>query len=124
MDIKITTGFRQDQFHTISGEEAHKAYYLFLHPMERGVFDNGVAIRGSDIQSIVPDYNSTMGWNSTHILDNDDWNEIRAKNVDRKMRDLLYDAKRVASLENPPINKPLSIALEETKLLSTPLGKR
>lgn len=115
MKIKIITGYREDQFHTIDSEEAHKAYYLFQHPEQRGVFNNGVAIRGVDIQSIIPDYQSTMGWNPTHELDSDDWNEIRNKNVDREMRDLLYKAKEIANSKNPQINKPLSETLLEHK---------
>ena len=42
LKIKIITGFRKDQYYTIDAEEAHKAYYLFLNPEERGVFNNGV----------------------------------------------------------------------------------
>ena|SRR3990167_2717225 len=108
--VKIITGFRQEQAHSIDAEEAHKAYYLFLHPTERGVFDNGLALRGSDIQKIEADYQGTMEWNSTHLLDDDDWNEIRAKGVDRKLRELLSNAQTLAKMENPHINKSLSEA--------------
>ena len=94
--IKIITGFRDDQCHTIDAEEAHKAYYLFLHPDERAVFANGVALVGKNIQSIEPDYNATMGWNQSHRLDDDDWNEIRSEGVDRRLRDALYGARAVA----------------------------
>lgn len=101
MKIKIKTGFRTDQHYTIDAEEAHKAYWLFLNPNERGVFNNGVALRGQDIQSIEPDYNATMGWNPTHILDSNDWNELREKGIDRKLRDILTSAKQVAQIEAP-----------------------
>ena len=72
LKIKIITGFRKDQYYTIDAEEAHKAYYLFLNPEERGVFNNGVAMIGKNVQGIEPDYHATMGWNSTHTLDSDD----------------------------------------------------
>jgi len=114
MKIKIITGFRQEQYLVIEADEAHKAYYLFLHPEERGVFSNGLALIGKNIQEIQPAYNETMGWNPTHTLDDDDWNEIRAKGVDKKLRDALFDAKQVASLagKNPQV---LELPLEEAK---------
>ncbi len=116
MKIKIITGFRKDQFHTIDSEEAHKAYYLFLNPEKRGVFKNGVAIQGSLIQSIEPDYHATMGWNETHQLDSDDWNEINRKGVAKKMKNLLSDAKEVVRLSahTPEVFAlPLSQVLQE-----------
>lgn len=114
MKIKIITGFRQEQNIVIDGEEAHKAYYLFLHPEERGVFNNGFALIGKNIQGIEPAYNETMGWNPTHQLDDDDWNELRAKGIDTKMRDLLYEAKQIAQLNKP---EAMTQTLSEAKQL-------
>jgi hypothetical protein len=117
LKIKIVTGFRKEQYHTIDAEEAHKAYYLFLHPNERGIFKNGVALRGESIQSIEPDYHASMGWNPTHTLDSDDMNEIRQKGIDTKLRDVLYAAKSVAQLGRPELmNLPLSLAVEKSDL--------
>lgn len=107
MKIKLVSGFKD---YSISSEEAHKAYYLFNHPNERGTFSNGLAIRGQDIQRIEPDYQGTMGWNPTHKLDDDDWNELRSKGIDVKMRDTLAEAKKIAYLcEREPqrLNSPL-----------------
>ena len=121
MSIKIITGFREDQFCTIEDEEAHKAYYLFLNPEQRGVFNNGVALIGKNIQGIEPDYNATMGWNPTWKLNSDDWNEIRGREVDRKLRDVLYEAKQVAYLaikEPSLIALPLSEAKQKLRLLN------
>jgi hypothetical protein len=112
LKVKIITGFREDQKYTIEGEEAHKAYRLFYHPEERTVFNNGVAVIGSSIRGIEPDYQSTMGWNATHELDSDDWNEIRAKKIDTKIRDLLSLAKLVAQEE--PVEK-MSLPLSEIR---------
>ena len=109
--IKIVTGFRDDQFMIIDGEEAHKAYYLFTHPEERAVFSNGVALIGKNIQEIVPAWNEIMGWNPNHKLDGDDWNEIRSKGIDNKFRNLLQSAKEVSYLMKGDIslgNKKLS----------------
>ena len=100
MKLKIITGFREDQCYTIDAEEAHKAYYLFLNPDMRGVFKNGVALTGKNIQGIEPDYHSTMGWNSTHKLDGDDFNEMKSKGILHKFTELLSDAKEVAELSN------------------------
>jgi len=117
MKIKITTGFSSDQKFTIDSEEAHKAYYLFNNPEKRGVFNNGVALIGRDIRSIQPDYNAEMGWNTTHQLDDYDWEEIRTKGIDVKFRNLLTEAKQKSYLiEKYPhlISKPM----QEVKLLS------
>lgn len=122
--IKIITGFREDQQMSIPMQEAHKAYYLFLHPEERGVFSNGLALIGKNIQEIKPDWNSTMGWNTTHELDEFDFNEMRKEGVEDKMRTLLEKAKDVAKLafNNPSlINDKLQDCLE---LLSTEELKR
>lgn len=96
--IKIITGFRDDQFMIIDAEEAHKAYYLFLHPEERAIFGNGVALIGKNIQEIVPAWNETMGWNPSHKLEGDDWNEIREKGIDKKLNGVLQLAKEVSYL--------------------------
>lgn len=112
--IKLIVGFRRDQEHSISADEAHKAYYLFLHPESRGVFSNGLAIKGDQIQEIVPDYIGTMGWNPTYNLMSDDWNEIRSLGVDRKMNHLLTTAKDIAQLNNPEdLNVPLTQLIEK-----------
>lgn len=96
--IKLITGFRKDQHITIPMQEAHKAYYLFRNPSQRGVFNNGLAIVGNNIQEIRPDWNATMGWNDTHEIADDDWNDIHSKEVDVKMKDLLGKAKEAGML--------------------------
>lgn len=98
LKIKIITGFREDQYYVIDGNEAHKAYYLFMNPEERGVFKNVVSLIGKNIQGIEPAWNETMGWNPTHNLDDDDWNEIHKTGIKPKMRELLSEAKRVMPL--------------------------
>lgn len=98
LKIKVIVGFREDQYYVIDGNEAHKAYYLFMNPEERGVFKNGVAVLGKNIQGIEPAWNETMGWNPTHELDDDDWNEIHKKGAQDKIRELLKEAKRVMPL--------------------------
>lgn len=108
LKVKIIAGFRKDQEYSIDADEAHKAYFLFLHPEARGIFSNGHAMIGSDIKEIVPDYNGTMGWNPTHVLDTDDWNEIRELGVERRIRNLMAIGKEVATLGNPAdISTPL-----------------
>lgn len=113
LKIKIITGFRKDQHHTIDMDEAHKAYRLFMNPSERAIFKNGLALVGQNIQEILPDYNATMGWNPDHNLDSDDWNEIRSKGVDVKLRDVMLFAREVAINSPEKTNLPLS----EIKLL-------
>ena len=111
--IKIITGYRKDQAYSIDAEETHKAYYLFLNPDKRGVFNNGLAITGQDIRAIEPDYVGTMGWNPGYDLTAEDWNEIRSKGVDTKLRDILSLGRSSATLEM--ISKPLS----EVKMLQS-----
>jgi hypothetical protein len=105
LKVKIICGFRKDQQYSIDAEEAHKAYYLFLNPEKRGIFKNGIAIIGKNIQSIEPDYQATMGWNESHTLEGDDWNEINKLNVKNLIAHKLEDAKEVATLlaENPKV---------------------
>jgi hypothetical protein len=98
LKIKVIVGYRDDQYHVIDSEEAHKAYFLFLNPEARAVFSNGVALIGKNIQGIEPAYNETMGWNPSHKLDSDDWNDIRRKKIDVDLRDLLYAAKGAAEI--------------------------
>lgn len=108
--IKLITGFRRDQEYSIDATEAHKAYYLFDNPTERGTFNNGIAIKGDQIQEIVPDYQGTMGWNATHVLDGDDHNELHKAGVSQKMRWIMTAAKEVAKLGEP---KDLLVPLDE-----------
>src|SRR3990167_7254204 len=96
MKYKIITGFRNDQYYIIEADEVHKAYYLFFNPEERTIFSNGVALIGKNITGIEPAYNETMGWNPTHKLEDDDWNEIREKGVEKKLRNALEFAKQIA----------------------------
>lgn len=93
---KIVCGFRKEQEFTIDANELHKAYYLFNNPEKRGTFNNGLALKGSDIQRIEPDYNATMGWNHTYQLTNDDWTELNTTGVAKKIRGIMAYAKEVA----------------------------
>lgn len=115
--IKIITGFRNEQYYVIEDNEAHKAYYLFNNPEARTTFENGVALIGKNIQGIEPAYNETMGWNPIHVLTTDDWNDIRNKKIDIKLRDVLTNGKRIASLAANDVSL-LSKQLSEILLLS------
>lgn len=121
--IKIITGFREDQEVSIPMQEAHKAYYLFKHPEERGVFDCGIALVGRNIQEIKPDWNATMGYNETHELDSDDWNEIRARGVEENMRALLEKAKESGDLVEGNKNL-MKLELKEVMKLLPPEQKQ
>ncbi len=124
LKVRIITGFREDQAHTIDAEEAHKAYYLFLHPEERGVFSNGLPLVGKNIQTIEPDYHATMGWNPSHALDGNDYNEIRDCGVDKELRDTLSLAKEVAvRLPASKMDAPLSELIGQMTNLNLLEGK-
>lgn len=96
--FKIITGFREDQSYTIEADEAHKAYYLFNNPEKRGVFENGVALVGKNIQGIEPDWNAIMGFNPDYQLDYDDWNTLRRTGLENRARNALIIAKNVSEM--------------------------
>ncbi len=126
LKVKIVSGFRKDQEFSISAEEAHKAYYLFLNPEQRGVFNTGLAIIGQDIRHIEPDYVGSMGWNQGYIITPEDFAEIRASGVERKLKWILDKAKQVAQLGEPKnLSLPMSkiMEIEELKKLENPVRK-
>lgn len=111
MKIKISTGFSGDEKFIIDSDEAHKAYYLFNNPELRGTFKNGVALIGRDIRSIQPAWNEIMGWNPTHKIDDDDWNDIYRKGVDKEANIILtlaQDTARLAQNNQSLLEQPLS----------------
>lgn len=114
--IKVIVGYREDQYYLIDPSEVHKVYYLFNNPEARAIFKNGVALIGKNIQGIEPAWNEIMGWNPSHQLTSDDWNQIRATGIEKKVQNMLIEAKNVANLA---INKPelLKIELLETRKL-------
>lgn len=121
--VKVVCGFRKEQEFTIDANEAHKAYYLFNHPEKRGTFNSGLAIKGSDIQRIEPDYNATMGWNHSHQITGDDWNEIHRTGISGKLLSILAGAKEIGrngKIED--LQKPLIELREKYPVLTNRTG--
>ena len=98
--IKLICGFRKDQHFSVNANEAHKAYYLFNNPDKRGTFSDGLSVRGSDIQMITPDYQTSAGWNATHTLDSDDMNYLHGNGILGKLKMIMGAAKEVARIGN------------------------
>lgn len=96
LKLLLVTGFNDEQKYSIDIEEAHKAYYLFSNPHKRGIFKNGLALEGKQINQIIPDWHGIMGWNRTHKLDTDDHEEIRSKGIGAEIKSLMGKAKDVA----------------------------
>lgn len=96
--LKIVCGYDEERHFPIKAQEAHKAYYLFEHPDKRGIFDNGLALTGKEIKIIQPDYHTTMGWNTTHELNDDDWNQLNGQGVVEKMKEIMGNAKDVSMM--------------------------
>lgn len=106
--FKIICGFREEQEYTIDANDVHKAYWLFNNPEFRTVFNNGLALLGTDVRRIVPDYKATMGWNETYKLTNDDFNEMRSNGVLQKLQEINLFAKQVSQVcTADEINVPL-----------------
>jgi hypothetical protein len=99
--VKIVCGFRKDQEFTLDANEAHKAYYLFANPEKKMIFSSGLAVKGSDIQRIEPDYHATMDWNPSHILTGEDHNELRLNGVAAKIQHIMAGAKEIARAGKP-----------------------
>jgi hypothetical protein len=106
--IKIILGY--NKHYSVSAEEAHKAYHIFMNPDKRAVFSNGIAIRGKDIMGIEPDYHSVFGWNESHKLEGDDWNEINRSSECIELKEIIADAKLIA--QKPEL---LSIPFSEAR---------
>lgn len=125
--LKIITGFREDQYSSIDAAEGHKAYYLFTHPEERGVFSNGMALQGKFIQSIQPDWHGTFDYNPNYKLEAEEWNEIRRKGYDKKMSYILEMSKKVSEEipKNPQITKmKLSEAINHLEFPALDISKK
>lgn len=121
--IKIVCGFRKDQEFTIDANEAHKAYYLFEHPEKRGTFETGLALKGSDIQRIEPDWHATMGLNKEYTLVGEDWNEIHAKGYLAKMQTIMTSAREISRVGQPTdFQEPLSRLLKTTYTMLSERG--
>jgi hypothetical protein len=128
LKIKLIKGYREDQYSIIDAEEAHKAFYLFLNPSERGAFSNGVLAIGADIKDIQPAWNETMGWNPLHKINTEDWNEIRSCGLEAQMIDVVADARALVpyvTKNKNLLSKPMSevvtlavVALAEKNLLN------
>ncbi len=127
--IKLITGFRDDQYISVPMQEAHKAYYLFDNPEQRGKFDNGLALVGSAIKEIHPDWNATMGWNPDHKITADDYNEINRAGANEKMNTLLQKARQSVELvsKNPellklPLKEVIPLLSDDKNLLDGLIG--
>ena len=73
---------------TIDEDELEKAIYSFItgKPV---VFKSGAAVR--HIESIMPDYYATMGWNEGYKMTADDWAYINSKNVKNMLSEAYRD---------------------------------
>ena len=72
-------------FITIDETEIEKALAAFRSGSSV-IFKEGALNR---VDSILPDYNKTMGWNPSYKLQNEDWNEIRERGVDKTFKEVL-----------------------------------
>ncbi len=81
---KILQGYEHTRDITINDSELERAFGLFLLG-GRWIFEGG-AVDGKNIQTIVLDEHSTMGWNKEHKLDAYDYKDMKLKGVLYKAR--------------------------------------
>jgi len=124
MKFKVIIGFREDQFYTVDESEIHKAYYLFMNPEARTIFSDGVALVGKNIQGIEPDYHATMGWNKTHHLGSDDFNEMRDKGILHKFTGVMSKGIAELAIQNPNLLKQPLEQIETKTSISNPIVKQ
>ena len=117
MQFKVKTGYREDQAFFVDEQEVHKAYYLFLNPDKRSVFNNGTALIGKDIKSIEPDFHGELGFNRGYTMIAEDYAIINRKGgVGEKAQAITARAKDVAYMaEND--QSVLNLPLGEVKML-------
>lgn len=89
--IRIGYGKGDDTFIPIDESELETALYCFIMD-GKGVFKGGVC-RGKDIISITEDWHKEMGWNESHVMDSDDWNDLYQKGIDKKYVGVLAEYK-------------------------------
>lgn len=119
MDIryyKILQGYDPERDIIIREDELERAYGLFMLG-GRWIFSGG-PVDGKNIQTIVEDFHTTMGWNKEYKLGTLDHEELRQKGLDIKMRNALSSAKEkvmylINSKQQDLIGKSEQIKLPE-----------
>lgn len=91
LKYKILQGYEHERDITINADELDRAYGVFMLG-GRWIFSGG-AVDGKNIQTIVEDYHSTMGWHNEHKLDNYDYQELDKKGISKKMKEIMNESK-------------------------------
>lgn len=89
--FKIHLGYGDEMKLSIGEDEIERVMTAFL--TGKKIQTSAGAIDGSKILLIKEDWNKTMGWNETHQLTSDDWNEINQKGVDNLYQGYLENLK-------------------------------
>ncbi len=87
--FKVKTGFEAEDSISITQDELEKAIYAQITG-KVAIFRNGT-IRGNNIISITEDWHTEMGYNKSHVLEDDDFAEISQRG--RDYRGLIAEAK-------------------------------
>jgi hypothetical protein len=90
--FRVKIGYRPDEFIPITGEsELEKAMAAFT-TNSKAVFERGV-VRGQDIIAITEDWHREMGWNQSHVMEDEDWSELKSKGIKTKYEGIIASAK-------------------------------
>lgn len=90
--FKALTGFGDEREVFFGAEDLEKVQYAFLRE-KRVLLSNGQAVDGKYIQQISPDWHRTMGWNTEHVLDADDRNELHYSGIETKAYEALESSR-------------------------------
>ena len=129
LKFRVVYGYNAGQHVTVRKKDLPKLYVMFLNGTGRTVLENGIALRGEDIQRIEPDWNATMDWNATYRLMSDDFDQIgfalqeEAKQIMGEKREIAHYLIRSgqedkASLPMADMNQYLPEALQKKLLLN------
>lgn len=117
MHYKIVYGFGQDDYLPITENELPKAIALFIEGKGKGLFLEG-AVRGQDVQRIVPDWHRAKGWNKGYKMLPEDYHEISP--LERAYNDAYSNGKLIAEIALKENRRDLLTQTMATAMLSLP----
>ena len=114
LHYKVIWGFDEERSTDIGESELIKALYAMSTKSK--VYLGDILLDGKYIIAIKENYQKTMGWNPTHEMDSDDWNQLKTEGIDKLFAGKVYEAKQ--KVQDMIASKDLSLLRSETKQLN------